>query len=63
MYIFVFSQNKNMRKLFFFFLGLAFAIVVTHNGCKHEPLEYIPPGPLSLVEVQVACGVLSAIIY
>ena len=34
-----------MRKLSIIILGLAAGLVLTYNGCKHEPEEYIPPPP------------------
>jgi mono/diheme cytochrome c family protein len=34
-----------MRQTFTVLLSLAFVLVLTYNGCKHEPDEYNPPGP------------------
>ncbi len=35
-----------MQRTFYLLLGLASALILTYNGCQHEPDDYIPdPGP------------------
>jgi mono/diheme cytochrome c family protein len=36
-----------MRRTFILLVGLVTAIMLTYNGCKHEPDEYIPDDPLA----------------